>query len=110
MGRSLPRQCAGCPATAGLVPRPPANVPQGGGFNLFGGWNLFNPQRPPVEQAPAPKKPPPEPEGVVYDSADAAMQGKKPPPEKFVLVLGDSLGASSPKGWPTPMCPTAPAP
>lgn len=82
----------------GLVPRPPANVPQGGGFNLFGGWNLFNPQRPPVEQAPAPKKPPPEPEGVVYDSADAAMQGKKPPPEKFVLVLGDSLGAQLAQG------------
>lgn len=82
----------------GLVPRPPANVPQGGGFNLFGGWNLFNPQRPQVEQAPAPKKPPPEPEGVVYGSADEAAQGRKPPPEKFVLVLGDSLGTQLAQG------------
>ncbi|OYX86752.1 MAG: hypothetical protein B7Y84_13680, partial [Azorhizobium sp. 32-67-21] len=39
----------------GMVPRPPANVPQGG-FNLFGGWTLFQPQRPQVEQAPAPKR------------------------------------------------------
>lgn len=74
----------------GMVPRPPANVPQSP-FNLFGGWTLFNPQKP-AEQAPAPKKPPPEPEGVVYESADAAIQGKKQPPEKFVLVLGDGLG------------------
>lgn len=74
----------------GMVPRPPANVPQSP-FNLFGGWTLFNPQKPP-EQAPAPKKPPPEPEGIVYDSADAAAQGKKQPPDKFVLVLGDGLG------------------
>lgn len=81
----------------GMVPRPPANVPQGG-FNLFGGWTLFQPQRPQVEQAPAPKRPPPEPEGVVYGSADEAIQGKKQPPEKFVLVLGDALGAQLAQG------------
>ena len=80
----------------GMVPRPPANVPQNP-FNLFGGWTLFNPQKPP-EQAPAPKKPPPEPDGVVYDTADAAAQGKKQPPEKFVLVIGDGLGAQLAQG------------
>lgn len=108
MGRVMLALCVlmgGAPAFAqdvlrppGLVPRPPANVPQSG-FNLFGGgWNLFNPQKPQVEQAPAPKKLPPEPEGVVYGSADEASQGKKQPPEKFVLVLGDSLGAQLAQG------------
>ncbi|WP_164738553.1 GDSL-type esterase/lipase family protein [Aquabacter cavernae] len=81
----------------GMVPRPPANVPQNNPFNLFGGWTLFNPQKPP-EQAPAPKKPPPEPDGVVYDSADAAAQGKKQAPEKFVLVIGDGLGTQLAQG------------
>ncbi|WP_165933655.1 GDSL-type esterase/lipase family protein [Aquabacter spiritensis] len=80
----------------GNVPRPPANVPQGG-FNLFGGWTLFKPQPAPVE-APPPKRPPPEPEGTVHASADAAVEGKKQPPTQFVLVLGDQWGGQLAQG------------
>ncbi len=81
----------------GNVPRPPANVPQGGGFNLFGGWHIFPQQQAPV-QPPAPKRPPPEPEGAVFDSAADAVQGKKQPPTKFVLVLGDQLAGQLAQG------------
>ncbi len=90
----------------GSIPRPPANVGGGGGGGLFGGWNPFAPFLPPQQQQPqqaqpqVPKQPqpPPEPEGTVYSSADEAVQGKKQPPTKFVLVIGDRLGAQFAKG------------
>ncbi|QTL01827.1 DUF459 domain-containing protein [Aquabacter sp. L1I39] len=87
----------------GSIPRPPANV-GGGGGGLFGGWNPFAPLFPPPQQQPQQQvqpqapKPPPEPEGTVYSSAEEAVQGKKQPPTKFVLVIGDRLGAQFAKG------------
>lgn len=87
----------------GSIPRPPANV-GGGGGGLFGGWNPFAPLFPPQQQQPQQQvqpqapKPPPEPEGTVYSSADEAVQGKKQPPTKFVLVIGDRMGAQFAKG------------
>ena len=87
----------------GSIPRPPANVGGGGGGGLFGGWNPFAPFLPPQQQPQQaqpqpPKQPPPEPEGTVYSSAEEAVQGKKQPPSKFVLVIGDRLGAQFAKG------------
>ena len=79
----------------GSVPRPPAN----GGLNIFGGWTLFAPNKPPPAQAPAPpKQPPPEPEGTIYSSANEATQGKKQPPTAFVLVMGDALAGQLARG------------
>ena len=80
----------------GSVPRPPANT----GLNIFGGWTLFAPNKPPPPaQAPAPpKQPPPEPEGTIYSSADEATQGKKQPPTTFVLVVGDRLAGQLARG------------
>ncbi|QRG07686.1 DUF459 domain-containing protein [Xanthobacter dioxanivorans] len=77
--------------------RPPADVPRAAPRpqrpSHTNGWWPFQPQPDmPVQPPQATKpKPPPEPEGVVYSSADAAIQGKRQPPSQFVLVLGDRL-------------------
>ncbi|WP_234051606.1 MULTISPECIES: hypothetical protein [unclassified Xanthobacter] len=85
--------------------RPPAPVPQAPRNNRNNGWwPGFGPQQrqvEPVPQAPAaPKKrePPPEPEGTVYASADAATQNKRQPPSQFALVLGDRMGGQLAQG------------
>lgn len=66
------------------------------------GWWPFQPQPdqlvPPPQQQPARRAPPPEPEGVVYASADAAIQGKRQPPTQFVLVMGDRLASQLAQG------------
>ncbi|MFG1392983.1 SGNH/GDSL hydrolase family protein [Xanthobacter agilis] len=87
--------------------RPPAPVPQAPRTNRnSGGWwpGFGSPQREalPPEEAPRlpPKKrePPPEPEGTLYPSADAAIQGKRQPPTQFTLVLGDRTGGQLAQG------------
>ncbi|MFG1350679.1 SGNH family hydrolase [Xanthobacter autotrophicus] len=88
--------------------RPPGSVPQAApkpqrpGQNS--GWWPFQPQ-PRYEQPQQlpqqqPKRPtaPAEPEGVVYGSADAAVQGKRAAPNQFVLVIGDRLAAQLAQG------------
>lgn len=88
--------------------RPPAPVPQGQrnnrNTNTNGWWPGFGPPRqaePPAgvpEAAPKKREPPPEPEGTVYASADAAIQGKRQPPTQFALVLGDRMGGQLAQG------------
>ncbi|MFG1401696.1 SGNH/GDSL hydrolase family protein [Xanthobacter sediminis] len=86
--------------------RPPAPVPQAPRNRNNNGWWPgfgFQPrQAPEPTEAPqaAPKKrePPPEPEGTVYPSADAASQGKRQPPTQFALVLGDRMGGQLAQG------------
>lgn len=87
--------------------RPPAPVPQAPRNNRNNGWwPGFGPQprqsvtAPTAPQQSAPKKrePPPEPEGTVYASADAAIQGKRQPPTQFALVLGDRMGGQLAQG------------
>lgn len=99
---------AGRPASAQAdffsIFRPPADVPrapprqQKPGHNT--GWWPFQPQQDPLPQPQAPVKraPPPEPEGVVYPSADAAIQGKRQPQTQFVLVIGDKLAGQLAQG------------
>lgn len=91
--------------------RPPATVPRAApkpprpGQNS--GWWPFQtqPQPQPEYTPPAtqqqPKRQasaPPEPEGVVYGSADAAVQGKRAAPNQFVLVVGDRLAGQLAQG------------
>ncbi|MDI4665079.1 DUF459 domain-containing protein, partial [Xanthobacter autotrophicus] len=90
--------------------RPPATVPRAPPKpqrpGQSGGWWPFQPQtqyeQPPQQQQQLPptqpRRPPPEPEGVVYGSADAAVQGKRAAPNQFVLVIGDRLAAQLAQG------------
>lgn len=86
--------------------RPPADIPRTQqrpqAPNRNSGWWPFQPQPQPDAVAPPaqPKRPspPPEPEGVVYGSADAAVQGKRTAPSQFVLVVGDRLAAQLAQG------------
>jgi len=90
--------------------RPPANIPSAPPTrrNTNGWWpgSLFPqpntrqpaPTAPPPEQPVKRREPPPEPEGTVYSSADAASQGRRQPPSQFALVLGDRLGAQLAQG------------
>lgn len=86
--------------------RPPADVPRGGQRPQQrppqnSGWWPFQAQPQPQPEA-LPQQPrrqaPAEPEGVVYGSADAAVQGKRAPPNQFVLVVGDRLAAQLAQG------------
>jgi hypothetical protein len=61
----------------------------------FAPGDLFAPQEEPPK--PAPKKPA-EPEGVVYQSADAATQGRKQPQSQFILVMGDRIAGQLAQG------------
>ncbi|MFS8035860.1 GDSL-type esterase/lipase family protein [Xanthobacter sp. AM11] len=80
------------PADVGRPARPPRP-------NQNSGWWPF---QPPEAHQPSPpparRQPPPEPEGVVYNSADAATQGKRQPPSQFVLVIGDRLASQLAQG------------
>ncbi|MFG1181086.1 SGNH/GDSL hydrolase family protein [Xanthobacter versatilis] len=88
--------------------RPPATVPRAAPKPQRpaqnSGWWPFQPQ-PQYEQPQQlpqqqPKRPaaPAEPEGVVYGSADAAVQGKRAAPNQFILVIGDRLAAQLAQG------------
>lgn len=88
--------------------RPPGSVPQAAPRpqrpSQNSGWWPFQPQ-PQYEQPQQlpqqqPKRPPTpaEPEGVVYGSADAAVQGKRAAPNQFVLVIGDRLATQLAQG------------
>ncbi|MFG1477761.1 SGNH family hydrolase [Xanthobacter sp. V4C-4] len=90
--------------------RPPASVPQAPRNRNNGWWPGFGPQPqqretrpappldPALQAAPKKREPPPAPEGTVYASADAAIQGKRQPPTQFALVLGDRMGGQLAQG------------
>lgn len=83
--------------------RPPADIPRTQprqqAPNRNSGWWPFQPQPEVLVPPPQPKRQaPPEPEGVVYGSADAAVQGKRAAPSQFVLVIGDRLAAQLAQG------------
>ncbi|MEP9349645.1 GDSL-type esterase/lipase family protein [Xanthobacter sp. KR7-225] len=79
-----------CPP--GVVPQAPRNRRP-----WFAPGDAFAPQQPAEPPKAAPKKPP-EPEGTVYSSADAAIQGRKQPQSQFVLVMGDRIAGQLAQG------------
>ncbi|MFG1360343.1 SGNH/GDSL hydrolase family protein [Xanthobacter pseudotagetidis] len=79
-----------CPP--GVVPQAPRNRRP-----WFAPGDMFAPQQPAEAPKPAPKKPA-EPEGVVYQSADAATQGRKQPQSQFILVMGDRIAGQLAQG------------